>query len=138
MHLKNALRSLWEFLASKHLWTIKLDPDSRAALLEAFPPIHVTVHGEHMTIAFKPPPEVAEELAPLEGLPVNLTVVGYAEDDKGQAVVVTSPIPRVDGGIEHITISCNGTGPKYSNELINRGYEEVAGPVLRGVVTQEG
>lgn len=68
------------------------------------------------------------------GKPVELKVVGYKRDDKGEAVVVQG-VPRADGKVPHITLSvAPGVKPVYSNELVKADWKPVDGPVLKGVV----
>lgn len=97
---------------------IFLDEESKAALLKAFPPKHVNVYGEHMTLAFgrhmEPPYPVGEKY--------SLEVIAAYEDDRGQAVTVKEVFGNVKVWAEqtpHITISCAiGIKPVYSNEVI--------------------
>jgi len=116
-----------------------LSDDSRASLLSAFPPKHEKTLADHVTLKFKPKPEEAEALE--LGSFVTMKVVGYAEDEKGQAVV----IELIDAGqdiltltanankILHITISVSaGTSPVYSNALLETGFEKISGPILIG------
>jgi len=101
-------------------WAIKLDDNSVGDLLAAYPPIHSKVYAEHMTIAFRPSPEIEEQLMSRKGERVTLMVISHTSDDKGQAVVVDG-FKRADYGVPHITISCaDGVSPKYSNELIGK------------------
>ena len=95
--------------------------------------------AHHMTIKFRPTPE--EVLALPVGEKVSLRVMGYAQDEKGQAVVV-SPVGVVSSNdIPHITISTSNTeddkkvSPVYSNELLSEGIEQVLdGPSVEAVV----
>ena len=85
----------------------------------------------HMTIKFRPDAEEVIAL-PIDGSEVELQVVGYASDDKGQAVLVSGVESSNDN--PHITVStAEGVSPVYSNELLSSGLvEEVAtGPVLK-------
>jgi len=102
-------------------WAILLDEKSKAQLLSKFPPIHTKIFTEHCTIAFRPDRDVDEFLMEMIGRTVDLRVVGYAEDQSGQAVVVESDIKRMDDSVAHITISCaDGIKPVYSNKLIRK------------------
>jgi hypothetical protein len=108
-----------------------LDEASNSKLFSAFAPKHETKYGHHTTIKFKPTPEDIEK-ANL-GQKVTINVIGYAEDEKGQAVVVSG----IDSGNKnpHITIStASGTSPVYSNELLETGYEDISGPSLTGTI----
>ena len=81
----------------------------------------------HMTIKFKP--SVEEVVSLPIGQDVTLKIVGYASDDRGQAVLVAG----VDSTNElpHITVStAEGVSPVYSNELLSAGVTEVDGPEL--------
>lgn len=99
---------------------IFLDEESKAALLKAFPPKHVNVYGEHMTLAFgrhmEPEYPVGSEF--------ELEVLAAYEDDRGQAVRVKGVGSNIDkhvwvDQVPHITISCAvGIKPVYSNEVI--------------------
>lgn len=93
-----------------------LTPESHRLLLERVPPIHVTVHAHHVTMAFNPEPEVLERYRRMEGQRIKIPVTAICTDEKGQAVLV---------GVEsqneypHITISvAEGVEAKYSNELL--------------------
>lgn len=111
-----------------------LDAKSKAKLVHEFPPIHPSEKAEHMTIAFRPKP--GDDILDMVDTKVRLKVVGYAEDEKGQAVVV-QPSPSVGRDrTPHITISvASGVPPKYSNELISGpSLRRVSGPTLEGVV----
>jgi hypothetical protein len=108
-----------------------LTPQSQKALLKAFPALHSKVHAHHMTVLVKPSPDKVKKLV---GREIKLRVVGYAEDDKAQAVVVKSML-QSDRPIPHVTIStAPGTGAKYSNELVGDGYRPVKGPTLDAIV----
>lgn len=85
----------------------------------------------HVTLAFKPDAAEVEAL-PL-GQRVRFKVVGWAADNKAQAVVV-----RLSGltaeRTPHVTVSTSGVSPTYSNELLARGWQPVDGPTLEGIV----
>jgi hypothetical protein len=115
---------------------IFLDEPSKDALLKAFPPIHPKVFGHHVTLAFKPGPELIKAFEPLLEKVVEFEVVGEASDDKGQAVKVTLPEPYNApslGQLHHVTISCVSS-PVYSNELLKKGWGVVAPIRLKGTV----
>ena len=82
-------------------------------------PLHPKKIAHHMTIKFKPSPEEVARL-PI-GKRVNLRVIGYAADDKGQAVAVVPQGVSSANEIPHVTVAVNGTSPVYSNELLKRG-----------------
>ena len=100
-----------------------LPEESRAALLSAFPAKHPKVLAHHMTIAFKP---TDDEIAALPlGQLIKLRVVGYAEDEYGQAIAA-EPVGVVSkNAIPHVTISVDKKSPVYSNELLASGCEQV-------------
>lgn len=60
-------------------------------------------------------------------------VIGWAADDRGQAVWVRS-LPRSSNKHPHITVATNGTPPVYSNELLARSVTFIEGPELHGIV----
>lgn len=116
-----------------HLLQISLNASQRSLLLRAFPAIHRgKVTAEHVTVAFEPK---AHEMEAFKlGASVIVRVVGYAEDDRGQAVAVVvedaeTKLPvTIRNPIPHITISCaEGTKPVYSNKLLEGGYNKVKG-----------
>jgi hypothetical protein len=117
-------------------WAVKLDGTSRAKLISSFPPIHPNKFAEHMTIIFKPSDVINDMLNEQIGTNVVLTVVGYAADNKGEAIVVRSNnIKRMDNGIAHITLSCaDGIPPKYSNDLVQKEYDAVLPFELYGTI----
>lgn len=108
-----------------------LTPKAQAKLLRDFPAAHPKVHAHHMTVMVKPPIKTVNKLL---GREVKLRVVGYAEDDKAQAVVVKSML-QTDRTVPHITLStAAGTSAKYSNEMLQGGYEKIHGPTLEAVI----
>jgi hypothetical protein len=112
-------------------WAVKLNQASRDLILTTFPPIHPNVYAEHMTIVFKPNDQIDAALMKEKGNSAGLKVIGYEEDDKGQALVVDcAEIVRIGGGIAHITISCaNGTKPVYSGQMLQKNWN----PVLNSI-----
>ena len=101
---------------------IFLDPMNQQRLVKRFGQKFPQLQAHHMTLW-----SVMDESGgpDLESLPlgktVDLRVVGYAEDDKGQAVVVAPPagFRPGRGRLPHITIStAPGVKPVYSNELL--------------------
>ena len=100
---------------------IFLTDESRDKLIEwckkEIGPLLTNEFAHHCTLAFKPTHEAALAL-PL-GDVVRLDVVGYAADDKGQAVAVAIPI-RSNNEVAHVTVStADGVRPFYSNELLS-------------------
>lgn len=115
-----------------------LDESSHKALVEWWKhhtntPLHSKLWAHHMTIKFKPTAEEVE--ATPVGKKVHLKVIGWAADEKGQAVLVEPQGVASANKHPHITIStAPGTGPVYSNELLAKGSNRVSGPTLSGVV----
>ena len=92
-----------------------LTPESQRRLLEMVPPVHPVVYAHHVTLAYKPDDATLAEFAPLEGKRLWIPVVGVAEDDKAQAVLVGADSTNE---YAHITIStAEGVKPAYSNTL---------------------
>lgn len=87
--------------------------------------------AHHVTIQFKPS---AEQVAQAEvGKRHSVQVVGWASDDKAQAVIV-SGINVAPGQIAHITLAlAPGIAPAYSKELV-RHSAKLHGPTLTGEV----
>lgn len=113
----------------------------RAKILEAFPPKHPNVYADHVTFWFKPNPEEVRKIYEMNS-PVTqeiyIKVVGYAEDEKAQAILVE--FPHVDltkfeikNKLLHITISCaDGVSPAYSNELLEKATATPRGVIAIG------
>lgn len=60
--------------------------------------------------------------------PTSVEVVGYAKDDKAEALVVAinGSTQRKDGSIYHITVSTkSGVKPVYSNQLLQKGWDAI-------------
>lgn len=109
-----------------------LTKESRSLLLKEYSPKFHDIKADHMTIQFQPKPEDVKKLD--LGQMVTLKVIGYAEDNKVQAVVVEGFDSK--NSIPHITISvAPGSKPVLSNQLLNKGYEKVNGPILHGIVS---
>jgi len=102
-----------------------LDSASKGKLLGTFPPAHHNIHAEHVTVIFKPTQEQLKEMkdSNLFGKKFAIRVVGYAEDESGQAVKVEVPEAVFsEGRIPHITIStATGIKPVYSTQLLQTG-----------------
>lgn len=114
---------------------VVLSEGSVEKLRQAFPPTHVTEYYHHLTVVFQPSTEQMAQYESLLGSFVTLTVVGHAHDERGQAVRVKCDLP-VANIHPHITLSCSeGVKPVYSNQLLERGWEEVDGIILEGELT---
>jgi hypothetical protein len=108
---------------------VLLNPESKSKLMATFPPSFDETFYHHMTIQFG-----IKSIESDVGTEAELKVIGYARDDKGEAVVVEG-VPRADGKIPHITLSvAPGVKPVYSNELVKAGWKPVDGPALKGVI----
>jgi tRNA nucleotidyltransferase/poly(A) polymerase len=93
------------------------------------------LYAHHMTIAFKPSPEVLG-LLPI-GEPATVHVVGWGDDGQAQAVVVRADIPSANP-VPHVTVAtAEGVSPAHSNALLSEPPSWVVvydGPVLHGTV----
>jgi hypothetical protein len=104
-----------------------LTPESRAAILERFPPKFSDVICHHVTERFGVPG--SKKFMPV---PAEIIVVGYACDATLEALVVTvnGKTARPDGMVYHITLSLErsaGRKPVDSNRLIAAaGWSSVA------------
>lgn len=109
-----------------------LDAASKSKLAYEFPFIHDKLQNEHVTLCLKD----FDGLEDLLSKPVRMKVIGYAEDDKGQAVVVDVPKGFMqDDRIPHVTLSHHpSVQAAYSNDLLKKGWERVRGPTLKGMV----
>jgi hypothetical protein len=115
--------------------SLVLTPHSQAILKRIVPPAHPEVHAHHMTMAYKPALHRLEHFHEKAGERLRIKVVGLAQDDRGQAVLVNGPS---DNQYPHVTISCaDGVEAKYSNELLARGAKKIKPFWLDGVVTIE-
>lgn len=84
----------------------------------------------HVTAKFKP--SLQEVLAMPLGRKLDVRVLGWAEDDKCQAVIVDAPSEKPN---THITLATSpGTPPVYANSLLTSGFNRALGPTLEGVV----
>ena len=81
---------------------------------------------EHMTIKYRPDPEEVTSIS--IGEEVSLKVIGYAEDEMGQAVLIStlSGVHRAHSGLDHITVS-TGFHPN-SEELSLEGAPKPVRP----------
>lgn len=115
-----------------------LDPMDSRRLIKRFGQRHPNLYADHMTIwSFQNGGDPGLQNLPL-GKTVSLKVIGYAADDKGQAVVVHAPTKlRPVGQIPHITLStAAGVAPVYSNVLLSQKWDE--DEARRGLPTVRG
>lgn len=103
-----------------------LDEKSVKYLKEVIPPIHKKIFYHHMTIAYMPSDEIYEKFKNRVGEQIELNIIGFCFDERGQVSLVTTDIQTE--GTPHITLSCEeNTKPVYSNMLIkNRtNYKDI-------------
>lgn len=90
------------------------------------------LYAHHVTLKFRPSDSELERFN--IGAQALVQVLGYAEDEKAQAVLVRPSVNSANRH-PHITIATNhGVPPVYSNDLLAKGYTRKAGPILRGTV----
>lgn len=135
-----AERVAYRFLveaASPTYTGIFLDDGSKRRLLSWWKysvrqPLLPILYADHVTLKFRP------SKADLERTPIGenalVQVVGWAADEKGQAVLVRPSIKSTNPH-PHVTVACEkGVSPVYSNTLLAQGYTRKMGPILRGIV----
>jgi hypothetical protein len=140
-----------------HMYMVSFDPDRfYAALLEAAPalpawleemalPLDLT-RPVHVTLAFRPTPDVRQAMEALVGLEVDVRVSCCAADGKAAALVVADMSPSsvfAANKYPHITLATGGNvSSRYSNDMLEGGclgYSSMdVSPRLtfRGVVMQ--
>ncbi len=108
----------------------ELATDSRAKLLERFPPKFPEFIGHHITYAVKVP--ISDPLPEAS----KFRVIGYAIDEEGLeclVVEVDGTTVRPDGKTFHITWSLDrqaGFKPVDSNTVIaEKGFEKIENPI---------
>lgn len=117
---------------------VMLDKTSQAALelwwtLHTGQPVLPQHFMHHMTIQFKPSEDEIQRMP--VGQTVKLKVIGWAGDERIQAVAVRSSVPSANG-IPHITVATDGKAkPFESNALLARGMNSTSsGITLTGRV----
>lgn len=109
-----------------------LDPTARDELKAWFAtlsPLRGKEQAHHMTWAFKPTSDEVRSLP--VGQPVTLRVVGYADREGVQVVVVEGAATR--NAVAHVTVAVDqGVSPVHSNVVLAGGWAEKAGPALAG------
>ena len=88
------------------------------------------VKCSHITSYFRPKGE-DKSLPYGEGRGVK--VVGFSHTPQIAAVVVEVDIPSKNN-IKHITVWVDGVSPAKSNGLLEAGYTDIDGPLLKGIV----
>jgi hypothetical protein len=104
-----------------------ISDESRNELASIFPPKYPDWIGHHATLDFGVP----EDPSLPYGDPAKIVVIGYAEEDGLEALVVSvnGEEYRPDGKRYHITWSLDrslGKKPVHSNTLIQRGFTPVS------------
>jgi hypothetical protein len=108
-----------------------LTPKSKELVFRKFKGIHPNKYGEHVTLEFSP-----RHMPDNIGDIVNIEVIGYSSDDKGEALVVSLNTVSSKNKVPHITLStASGVKPFYSNELLSHGYESITPIKIETVVS---
>lgn len=118
------MKTLKDFLFEEYSAYV-LDEHSRNLLKEKFPPKYPEFIGHHITHKFGIPKD-----SDVPSNPSSVAVIGYAEEDGLEALVVSidDSNERPDGSVYHITWSLDrnkGKKPVHSNDLVMRGYEKI-------------
>lgn len=114
-----------------------LTPESRIKLLQRFKPRFPDVIAHHVTYRFGVPESVKRPPGIGDG-PTPIEVIGYACDDRIEAVLVrvNGTSKRPDGKLFHITLSLDrskGAKPAMSNELLVGGHTKVPSLIITGI-----
>ncbi len=140
MDLLRRILSRWTEAKGKPYAAIFLDDSSQRRLVAWWQervgiPLLSDVKSHHMTIKFDPSDDVLRTL-PI-GEEGHLQVVGYAADERGQAVLVRSNV-RSYNLHPHVTVAvAPGTEAYYSNDLLKRTVTLIQGPRLSGTIGVE-
>ncbi len=135
--VKRVVQRFLEATEGKPYAALFLDEPSQHRLLswwkrEVGVPLHGDVKAHHMTLKFDPSPAEAAEVP--VGTRASAEVVGYAADEKAQAVLVRSSV-RSSNQHPHVTVAvAPGVGAVYSNTLLAQNVTPIKGPRLTGVV----
>ena len=135
-----ARRAARKFLAQRKrpiYLGVFLTPQSIRQIIQQFGQEHPDLKNDHLTLVFKPSDSDLESAT--IGQRIKMKVVGYAVDQKGQAIAIELPsnlTPQSKNRHPHITISvAKGTKPVYSNELLAKGPIQPVSPMtIEGVV----
>src|SRR5262245_45895093 len=89
--------------------------------------VHRKVYCHHITLAYKPTPEVSAKYEKYIGKTIGVAFGRVFLDTRGQAIEVLYLLSQ--NAVSHVTISCEeGTPPAYSNTLLsktaNNGLED--------------
>lgn len=105
------------------LW-LKLDNASRRRLRELYPPKYPNEFYDHVTLAFGVPKNSVEHLI---GTTAQATVYAHAQNDKTEAVRVTTDNLPDTYGVPHVTLSTqSGIEPFESVAMLQGDHEESA------------
>jgi Fungal tRNA ligase phosphodiesterase domain len=86
--------------------------------------IHPNCKATHVTLAFRPTPDVYEKYRDLIGKEISLRITDVVSDERGQAARVEG-IPS-ENKHPHVTIShVDMVQPAYSNELLEKEHTRV-------------
>ncbi|MCA1662097.1 MAG: hypothetical protein LC648_08060 [Novosphingobium sp.] len=103
----------------------KLDRDSRAALLERYPPAYPHAVADHVT--FKSGDEARDEEIP--DAVARAEIVGRGDDGEGveaYVVAIDGDTARPDGSTWHVTWSLGqGREAKESNDVLAQGWKAI-------------
>lgn len=118
-----------DYLLNEEYVALVLNDQTRATLVERFPPKYKDFIGHHITLKFGVPKDTDLPLQPRD-----VKVVGYASDDSLEAFVVSvdGKVNRPDGSTYHITWSLDrskGRKPVDSNKLLTKGYQKLDNPI---------
>ncbi len=95
-----------------------LTPESAALLRQCFSPKFPKHFYHHATIDFRP-----HDIPFFVGTQYDLVVIGYVEDDRAQAVLVSNKFSK--NRVPHITLSTReDTEPFYAAAMISRAIEK--------------
>ena len=115
---------------------ILIEPADQSNILEGS--IHPVKYGEHVTLYFHGDDDTYD--TPCAGKRVRVTLLKHYADDHGEAWTVRcddQDVLRVKNPQQrlHVTVSCNGVSPVYSNTLIRTGTPDGrAGFTVNGVI----
>lgn len=115
-------------------------PMDQQRLIRRFGQAHPVLHAHHMTLWHADDGGNLMINPILLGKIVDLKIIGYAEDERAQAVVVRPPTQlKPNGRIPHVTISTvPGVSAVYSNTLLSHQWDDEEArqgfPVIRGRV----
>ncbi|MFA6430626.1 MAG: hypothetical protein WC229_03135 [Candidatus Paceibacterota bacterium] len=96
---------------------VTLDNESIDFLKENIKSVHNKIYYHHMTVAYKPDDVVYKKYEGYIGKRIELEIIGFCFDEKGQAAVVKTNLSENEA--PHITLSCREDAePFYSNTLV--------------------